>query len=173
MAVAAITSTDTNQSDFHVGHFTLDYDDHTQYKLTGTAAGGGTLYTVSDKIDTAGFDSLIFTVLSSSDGGSGAAYAVVAPLMHNEIEVGTQTTGGRLNSITGADTHNISLLNDADLDTVDLPTTTSGSGSDCILALAAGWLDLRLVGRYIVIAGLAGSSASTCKVEFQLHRRRN
>lgn len=173
MAVATITWTDTNQSEYHVGHFTLDYDAHTQYRLTGLNSSAGVLYTLSDIIETAGFDSLIFTVITSSDGGSGAAFSVIAPLMHNETEEGTQTIGGRLNSITGADTHNISLLNDADLDTQDIPDPTAGSSNNAHLALEGGWLDLRVVGKHIVIAGIAGSSGTTCKIEFQLHRRRN
>jgi hypothetical protein len=171
MALAPITWTDTNQSEYHVGHFTLDYDAHTQWRLTSSNAGGGTLYTISDKIDTTGFDSLTFTVITSSDGGSGAAFVTIAPLTYNELATGTD--GAHLNSITATAAHQISLIDDGDLDTQDIPQDDAGSGNNAYLTLEGGWLDLKVVGKHVVIAGITGSAGTTCKVEIQLHKRRN
>ena len=173
MALAPITWT-RHLGDSKVGHFTLTYGTTDSFKLTSTDGGGGTLYHMSEPIDTTGFDSCIYKIITIADSSGASSFTYIAALGYDETGSSALATGDRVHGIQGTSGHTIEVITSGDLSSVDLPSgATSGSGNDAYLYGEIGWVDLRTVGSSIIIAGLAGTAGSSAKIEVQLHKRRN
>jgi len=168
MALAPITWTDTSKSDFHVGHATPTRGTHDSLSLSLAHDSGGTTYTFTDVIDTSGFDVLIFKVITSANGGSGTYYAGVVPFGYDQL--GT-TAAERLHGIQGVADHTNDTIGSLPTDTALPAGGSMGSGSS-YYAHPVGWVDLRTVGKSVVLGCAAGSAGASMKVEIQLIQRR-
>ena len=172
MALAPVTWT-SQLGESKVGHFTLVYGTTDNFKLTTSDSGGGTVYTMSEPIDTDGYDSCVFKVITVADSSGASAFTYIAALAYDETASTALATGDRVHALQGTSGHTIETVSYGDLDTVDSPSgATAGSGNDSYLTGTVGWVDLRTAGRHIIIAGLAGTAGTSAKIEVQLHSRR-
>ena len=184
MALAPVTWT-TTLGDCKIGHCTLEYGATDQgFKMTLADSAGGADYHLSEPIDTLGFDTLIYKLITLDDPGSGNAFSTIGVLGYDSTGSSALATGDRVHAIEGTAGHTINLIDFADMASAgsdsgdsgiyDFPTgATQGSGNDAYLLSTVGWLDLRSVGKFVVVAGIGGSSNTIGKIEVQLLRRRS